>query len=254
MTVRVLRSAATWLVLPATAMLLAGCRGSSSSADSASTQVSNAQAVAYADAVNLRAADVPGLEEGRRPAKRQTAAGPFGRGMDRCESAAARAGLVIGISSPRFDHLSSRPIQGVDSGVYFFKSEALAHQYLAAPDSAGFAACLETVASNQPKTVTCEGSKVAQPMSSDPHLSTLPASLPGVRTYGLRLASHSACGAPGRSESYEDFLSFVRGDAVITLNATSITLGATSEAHPFPAATEQRLLSLLYSRAKTHKL
>lgn len=44
------------------------------------------------------------------------------------------------------------------------------------------------------------------------------------------------------------------GDAVITLNATSITLGATSEAHPFPAATERRLIALLYSRAEAYKL
>jgi hypothetical protein len=86
-------------------------------------------------------------------------------------------------------------------------------------------------------------------MSSEPHLSMLAASLPDVRTYGVRLASHSACGAAGRSASYEDFLSFVRGDAAITLNATSITLGASGEAHPFPAATERRLLALLQTRA-----
>jgi len=270
------RTIVTMLAISATSVLTAGCGGSSSSADGASAQVTNAQAVAYADAVNLRAADVRGLEEGRRPAKRQTAAGPFGRGMDTCESAAARAGLVIGISSPRFVHLDSRPLQSVNSGnllhpislpnqsvssgVYFFKSEALAHQYLAASDSARFAACLETAASNQPKTVTCEGSKVAQPESSDPHVSTLPASLPlitvsprtssspgsGVRTYGLQRTAHPACGRRG-SENYEDFLSFVMGDAVITLTTYS-------EAHPFPAASERRLIALLYSRAEAHKL
>ena len=241
------------LALSVTTMLLTGCGKSNSASPN------SAQALAYADAINLRAADVPGLEEGRRPAKRQTAAGPFGRQLDRCESAAARAGLVIGISSPRFDHLSSLPLQGVGSGVYFFKSEALAHQYLAAPNTAGFAACLETVVSNEPKTVTCEGSKVAQPMSSDPHLSTLPASLPlftvsprtstspgsGVRTYGLQLTAHPACGRRGGSENYEDFLSFVMGDAVITLNAFS-------QAHPLPAASERRLIALLYSRAEAH--
>ena len=270
------------VVLSATAMLLAGCGSSShtsatSAALIAGPPISNARAVAYANAVNLRAADVPGLEEGRRPAKRQTAAGPFGRGMDSCVSAAARAGLVIGISSPRFVHLDARPIQSVNSGnllhpislpnqsvssgVYFFNSEALALQYLAAPDSAGFAACLETVASNQPKTVTCEGSKVAQPESSDPHVSTLPASLPlftlssrtssspgsGVRTYGLQRTAHPACGRRAGSESYEDFLSFVSGDAVITLTAFS-------EAHPFPAASERRLIALLYTRSEAHKL
>ena len=271
------RTIVTMLALATTAMFAAGCGGSSSSADSASAQVTNAQAVAYANAVNLRAADVPGLEEGRRPAKRQTAAGPFGRGMDSCVSAAARAGLVIGISSPRFVHLDSRPIQSVNSGnllhpislpnqsvssgVYFFNSEALALQYLAAPNTAGFAACVETVFSNEPKTITCEGSKVAQPESSDRHVSTLPASLPlftlsprtssslgsGVRTYGLQRTAHPACGRRAGSENYEDFLSFVRGDAVITLTAFS-------EAHPFPAASERRLIALLYTRVEAHKL
>jgi hypothetical protein len=270
------------VVLSATAMLLAGCGSSShtsatSAALIAGPPISNVQAVAYANAVNLRAADVPGLEEGRRPAKRQTAAGPFGRGMDSCVSAAARAGLVIGISSPRFVHLDSRPIQSVNSGnllhpislpnqsvrseVYFFKSEALPHQYLAAPDSARFAACVKAVVSNEPKTITHERSKVAEPMSSDPHVSTLPASLPiftlsprtssspgsGVRTYGLQLTTHPAYDRRGGSENYEDFLSFVMGDAVITLTAFS-------EAHPLPAAIERRLIALLYTRAEAHKL
>jgi hypothetical protein len=172
-------------------------------------------------------------------------------------SAAARAGDVIGIRSPRFVHIGSLPLGSVSSGVYFFKSEALALQYLAPPR---FAACLETAASNQPKTVTCEGSKVAQPESSDPRVSTLSASLPlitlshrtssspgsGVRTYGLQRTAHPACGRRG-SENYEDFLSFVMGDAVITLTTYS-------EAHPFPAASERRLIALLYTRAEAHQL
>jgi hypothetical protein len=84
-------------------------------------------------------------------------------------------------------------------------------------------------------------------MFSDPHVSTLPAFLPGVRTYGLRLAAHAAFGGPDGSEPYGDFLSFVMGDAVITLNATS-------EVHPFPAATERRTLARLYRRAQSAAL
>jgi hypothetical protein len=240
------------LALAVTGALSAGC-GSSGSASASNASVgasipfTKAQAVAYADAVNLRAADVPGLQAARHQPNREAADGPYRGGMNRCEDVAALPGDVIGISSPRFVHIGSLPLRSVSSGVYYFKSEALAHQYLAAPESARFAACLETVASNQPKTVTCEGSNVAEPMSSDPHLSTLPASLPGVRTYGLRLAVHSACGAPGRSESFEDFLSFVKGNAVITLNAVS-------GSHPFQAAGERRLLARLYRRAQAHPL
>jgi hypothetical protein len=246
------RTTSTLLTLAATVMLLAGC-GSSSHASSvgapvgADKPIPSPQAVTYADAVNLRAADVPGLQAARHEPKRETAAGPYRGRINRCDDAAALPGDVMGIHSPRFVHIGSLPLESVSSGVYYFKSEALARRYLAAPDGARFAACLETVASHEPKTVTCEGSKVAEPISSDPRLSTLPASLPGALTYGLRLAAHSACGAPGRSENYEDFLSFVRGDAVITLS----TFG---EPHPFPAAGERRLLSVLYRRAVAHKL
>jgi hypothetical protein len=243
------------LAFAVTGALAAGCgSGGAASASSASFGVggpfTRAQAVAYADAVNLRAADVPGLQAARLQPKREaaeTAAGPYRGAMNRCDNAAARAGDVIGIGSPTFVHLGSRPPGSVSSVVSFFKSEALAHQYLAVPDSARFAACVKTVASNEPKTITREGSKVAEPMFSDPHVSTLPASLPGVRTYGLRLAARAAFGAPGGSESYGDFLSFVMGDIVITLNATS-------EVHPFPAATERRTLARLYRRAQAHSL
>jgi hypothetical protein len=161
--------------------------------------------------------------------------------MDGCETAAARSGVDFAISSQRFVHLTP-PLQSVGSGVYYFKSEALAREYLTVAHSPQFAACVKTVASNGAKAVTREGSKVAEPMFIDPHLSTLPVSLPGVQTYGLRLATHPPLGGPGRSEAYTDFLSFVKGDAVITLTAIG-------QSRPFPAGSERRLLSLLYTRA-----
>jgi hypothetical protein len=84
-------------------------------------------------------------------------------------------------------------------------------------------------------------------MFNDARLSTLLVSLPGVQAYGLRLAVHSPLGGPGGSESYTDFLSFVKGDAVITLTAIG-------QAHPFPAATERSALARLYRRAQAHSL
>ncbi|MFI4992090.1 MAG: hypothetical protein ACHQCH_00545 [Solirubrobacterales bacterium] len=241
------RIAATSLVLAATAVLVAGCgNGTSVSESTSAGPVTEAQLVAYAHAVNLRPADVPRLQAAHLKPRAETAAGPFGAAIDRCESAALSAGVVFGISSQRFVHLSS-PLQSVGSGVYYFKDDALAHEYLAAADSPLFAACVKTVASNEPRTTTREGSKVAEPIFSDARLSTLPVSLPGVQAYGLRLAAHSPVSGPGGSEAYTDFLSFVKGDAVITLTAIGKT-------HPFPAGSERRLLSLLYSRAEAHKL
>jgi hypothetical protein len=69
-------------------------------------------------------------------------------------------------------------------------------------------------------------------------------SLPGVQTYGLRLATRFTGG--GGTKSYTDFLSFVKGDAVITLTAIG-------QRNPFPAAGEQRLLAVLHSRAQAHQ-
>ncbi len=244
------RTTGTILALAATAMLLAGC-GNSTHASSvgapvgADKPIPSPQAVAYADAVNLRATDVRGLQAARLKPRAETADGPFGDAIDGCESAAARAGVVFGITSQRYVHLSS-PLQSVGSGVYYFKSEALAREYLTAAHSPRFAACVKTVASNGAKTVTREGSKVAEPMFIDLRLSTLPDSLPGVQAYGLRLATDPSLDGHGGSEAYTDFLSLVKGDAVITLTAIGQT-------HPFPAARERQLLALLYSRAETHK-
>jgi hypothetical protein len=152
--------------------------------------------------------------------------------------------VVFGISSQRFVHLRP-PLESVGSGVYYFKGDALAREYLAAADGLRFAACVKAAASNEPKTMTREGSKVAEPMFSDARLSRLPVSLPGAQAYGLRLAAHSPLSDPGGPESYTDFLSFVKGDAVITLTAIGKT-------HPFPAATERRTLARLYRRAHAH--
>ena len=240
------RTASTLLALVVTAMLLAGC-GSSSHASSvgapvgADKPIPSPQAVAYADAVNLRAADVPGLQATRLKPRAETTDGPFGAAIDGCESSAVRAGVVLGITSQRFVHLSS-PLESMGSGVYYFKSEALAREYLTAAHGPRFAACVKTVASNGAKAVTREGSKVAGPMFIDPRLSTLSVSLQGVQGYGLRLATRPPLGDRGGSEAYTDFLS----DAVITLTAIGKT-------HPFPAARERRLLALLYSRAEAHK-
>jgi len=233
------------LALAAIAMLVAGCSGStyasSTGAPVGDKPFSSAPAIAYARAVNLSAPDVPRLQAALRKPRAETTDGPFGAAMDGCETTAARGGVDFAISSQRFVHLTS-PLQSVGSGVYYFKSEALAREYLTVAHSPRFAACVKTVASNGAKAVTREGSKVAEPMFIDPHLSALPVSLPGVHTYGLRLAARSPLVARGGPEAYTDFLSFVKGDAVITLTAIG-------QSHPFPAGSERRLLSLLYTRA-----
>jgi hypothetical protein len=101
--------------------LIAGCGSSGGALTSgllgASSPISRAQAVAYADAVNLVAADVPGLQATQHQPKREAAAGPYEGAMNSCDNTAVRAGDVIGFSSPTFDSHPSLPPQSHPEGL-----------------------------------------------------------------------------------------------------------------------------------------
>jgi hypothetical protein len=74
--------------------------------------------------------------------------------------------------------------------------------------------------------------------------------LPGRPILGLRRAGHfwiAPHGARGVINFYSDQFGFVIGRVLVTLD----TYGAPN---PVRVATERRLLSLLYSRAKAYKL
>jgi hypothetical protein len=136
------------------------------------------------------------------------------------------------------------------SGVHFFKSEALARHYLALASIAHLGACPKSVVAHEPKNIRRVGSDVDESMFSDPQISTAGVSLPGVPTYGAQMRARSALSpltGKGPLESYVAYLNIVVGDAVIALNATA-------EPHPFPTATERRLLALLYSRSRSRPL
>jgi hypothetical protein len=240
----------------ATAVLAAGCSGvGPAEPGGRELPFTKEQAAAYAHAVNLAASDVPGLREASGNTPRETHAGPFGAAAGRCEAGPVRAGEVLGILSPRFvrsnaGHNANEglpTLEVVRSGVYFFGTEALADQYLAAGDSAPFAACVKRVSAHEAKTIPREGSREA--LFSDVRLSPLAWPLPGVRGYGLRMTARSPLGAPtsGPSNLYQDFLSFVRGNALVTL-------AATGSEHPVPTAAERELLERISTRAQAHSL
>jgi hypothetical protein len=87
------RIAFAWLFLAATAALLAGCgKSSRASTGTANTHVT-AQDITYADAINLRAADVPGLVGAKLTRQRPTRSGPFGTEMETCDGGVARSRL-----------------------------------------------------------------------------------------------------------------------------------------------------------------
>jgi hypothetical protein len=247
------------ITLSAVAVLVVGCGTSSTVASGAVSPTMKAQAIAYAHAVNLRVADVPGLV-GSRP-RTEIRSGPFGAVMEKCDGGAARAGEVIGVLSESFERNNKRhngllfrdsllPIESVQSTVYLTRSSALASHEFAIADSARARACLKSLNVSENHATKREGATAEEPLFTDIEVAALTSPLHAVRVYGLRVTANStleSSGTTGHSNYYEDFLGFVIGPAVITLHTKG-------DPRPFPSATEGRLLSLLYSRAEAYKL
>ena len=79
-------------------------------------------------------------------------------------------------------------------------------------------------------------------------VSWLPAPLPGAAGgFEMRVTLIVAAAGQPRVRSFSDTLGFVSGPAEVSLNAMRV-------GHPMSSETENRLLLLLHSRAKAHKL
>jgi hypothetical protein len=104
-------------------------------------------------------------------------------------------------------------------------------------------ACLKHLLVTEDLPTRSGGSTVEEPLFTHIEVSALSSPLRGVQVYGLRMTARNAIEVPGTkgSSNYcQDYLGFVVGPAVITLNAVG-------DPRPFPSTTERRLLSLLYS-------
>ncbi|HXN36514.1 MAG TPA: hypothetical protein VN892_00590 [Solirubrobacteraceae bacterium] len=257
------RIAAVWLALAAVG-ITAAC-GSSKTVSSASTgqSVTKAQAVAYADAVNLRESDVRELVGGRpEPERRfERALRVIERGGE-CEEGVDSVGAIAGIRSPAFPRgtaLQKRgfamgregPIKAAQSSVFVMSSRTVASRNFAFARTGRFRACLEHVYAS--RHLLGGGSGEANGMHypfTDVVVSTLRPPLTAVPSYELRVTaevSKLVTGESGQSPYEEDLL-------VLQLGPTEVLLSTTGVPHPFPQATEQRLFTLLYNRAKAHKL
>jgi hypothetical protein len=200
--------------------------------------IARAEAVAYAHAVNLRPSDVPGMsgvvgheQNGqivnfRLTPERGCGAEDSGEefvvysGIFRRSSRGQR-GRVVGA-------YRSLPAEGLHSRVAVMQSTA--------EQERDFAASLcDHARSEAARGVT---------RSQD-----LPSPLPGLRVLGVRswrVAPKSVFGIANVT-LYDDHFSFVVGPAEIVLNLNSAP-------RPPSPELERRLLSLLYNRAKAHKL
>jgi hypothetical protein len=211
---------------------------------------------AFASAVNLRHADVPQFTSARKFPRQETRVGPVGR----CDGGVLEKGHVIAIYSQDFGHDNERkegetasisflPIEGVSSAVYVSESAMKASGELSALESAATRACVKREDYTR-ATTQRERSASMEPVWTDVAVSPMPAPLQGVPSYATRVTARffiEAPGSRGRSRYYEDALGFVAGRALISLHATG-------DPYPVPRSLEHRLLLLLYSRAKAHKL
>jgi hypothetical protein len=216
-----------------TAAVLAGCGASAP----ASTSIEKTQALAYAHAVNLRAADLPGWTSAG-PERQITKRAPFVAELARCGGAIYPRVEVGGIGS-----LFRRGPRGsealTESGVLVTPSADIASRDVAANRSARVQACVaRVVTSVQPR-----GPSGTRPVAT---ISPLPNPLPGVESYGVKVII-TAVGRGGTVYGRQDVLGFASGPAVVALTVSYVP----KSAH---FANERQLLSLLYSRATAHKL
>jgi len=227
------RTIATMLAIAATAMLAAGC-GGGSSAGSATAPITKARATAYAKAVNLKPADLPGMSvqspEGSAPA------GPLGGEAARCSGAVNPALMVARIRSANFSGAAHELIR---STVIVWPSVALATRDQVVGRSQRALLCAQRLFSRE----------LAQRIGVKFHVGQVRVSrlapLPGVPgSFGVRIET-PILGAHTGSD-YVDAVASVYGRSAVTLYATGVL-------RPVPEATERRLLSLLYNRAEAHK-
>jgi len=202
----------------------------------------NAQAKAYAQAVNLRATDVPGFAHNRERAHPESQSERRAtRELHECAGSQAQDEGLFEAGSGEFSRKASIIRQGVSSQVAVASSASAAAETLAGLRSNRVRACLSHYFTKLLTRLGSHGASVG-------HVTTKYGSPPAPGTsgsFGLRvtaIVSFSGIRLP----FYIDYLSFVDGAGEISL----LSLGTPV---PFPASIEERLFSLLVARAKAHR-
>jgi hypothetical protein len=251
---RLLAPAVLSLALVAVGGVLAGCGGNNAPAASATQSVSapitKAQARAYARAVNLRAADLPGMNaskpehEGNAPAHLELA-------LAHCDGELNPQLRVLNRVSPTFTASAEGENEGEHEEIHS-AIEVLPNQTIAAEHNA---------AQISPRGLQCIRRFIPASLAkSDTRrlhygpvtLHHLPDPLPGVAgSFAVEITT-SVIGVPSQIAAtpphvYIDVLGFLSG-------ASEINLDAVGFPEPVPEEAEQRLISLLYARAETNEL
>jgi hypothetical protein len=229
---RVIGSALTLVVAP---LLASACAATSVAA----TPVTHAQAIAFARAVNLRAADMPGWRVAPGPEPQPATDSPP-TVLGRC-SRTRRFRYIASLPSTTFLQGDAKAGAQVVSTVGVAPSASLAAGEFAAVASARVRSCVERV-SRAPRSEDLKVSSKRFAWSSLP----LPAAAHGFKLRVTGRLGQSEAGARG-TRAYFDLLAFARGPAQVYLFA--VFWGSLPQ-----STTERNLISLLHSRATAQRL
>jgi hypothetical protein len=201
--------------------------------------LTKSQAIAFARAVNLTAADVPGFTAARR--EHETAAEKRGeQEVVRCAGTLITNEKLVEIRSSKFKRGHEIPEVNVSSEVSVARTPALAKKELAAIRSPHARTCASRYLDRLFKGKEFRGASIS-PVSISSGTPPAPGATGSFAwRIEVRFTVHSI-----QIPLYFDILGFVYGPAQVSLFSTGF-------ATPLPAATQQRLFSLLLQRAKAH--
>jgi hypothetical protein len=199
------------------------------------------QALAFAHAVNLTSADVPGFAATEKHSEDSSSEKRLERQMLSCAGIGGSSSTVLEESSKDFKLKRQILDLSVSSEVAVQSSAADAQKALAAIRSAHVRGCFSKYLQQIFKG---EKTKDATPGRVTIQVGTPPA--PGVDgSFGWRVtATFLVRGI--KVPIYLDFLGFVDGPSQVTLLSSGLL-------EPFPAAVQQHLFALLLARARSHK-
>jgi hypothetical protein len=242
-----------WLALTASAVALAGCGSSGASQSSApTTSLTATSPAALAQAINLRAGDVPGFKaDASTPAG--TDSGPLANGM----CAVQAAGALASASSPTFRNSQSDPQRGGVIPGHSIRKPVLHHgrplytlSSLVLVDSEAAEAETQLLAAIATGAKTClrhvrKGIGSEHSFTPSVTVATIPMPVPGLPIYGLRRTECIGLSRTCGLASSEDRYFFAVGRVLVALQASS-------SSGSFPTTLTHRLLTLLYQRAQAH--
>jgi hypothetical protein len=204
-----------------------------------------AQAVAFAHAVNLTVADVPGFTASPHKHKKSSASERRAEAqLELCLGKSRNTKGIAEVDSDSFEQETSTSELNVSSEVTVVKTPALAAHALALVKKASTRACVSRYFNLLVSGLKTSGAKIGKVK-----LTTATPPAPGTGgSFGWRLSTIITAKENGAQiPFFLDILGFINGRAAVTLLTSGLP-------QPFPASGELGLFSLLVKRTQTQSI